>query len=79
MLVNIELFLFTDDKVDLIFEYKNNLVLNRGLDWLIKFDNEQLYVTSAVIIANYMRSGKIERSFCFVLRLVPFLNIVFCF
>ena len=41
----------------MVFEYKNNLVLNKGIEWLDKYQNDQLFVTSAVIIANYMRSG----------------------
>ena len=52
------LFFFKDDNVDLIFEYKSNLILNKSLDWLAKYENEQLYVTAAVIIANFMRNGE---------------------
>lgn len=45
-----------------IFAYKNGLVLNRAIEWISNFKNEQLYIASAVIIANYLRNGmsKIE-------------------
>jgi hypothetical protein len=48
--------LINDENVDIIFEYKSNLVLDKGLDYLAKFENEQLYVTAAVIVANFMRN-----------------------
>jgi hypothetical protein len=47
-----------DDQIDEIFEYKSNLILNKAIDWLVNFKSEQFYIASAVIIANYLRSGK---------------------
>lgn len=34
------------------------MILNRSIEWLSKFGSEELYVTSAVLMANYMRNGK---------------------
>jgi len=46
--------LVKDENVEKVFEYQDNLLLNKAIDWLTEFDNEQLHVTSAVILANYM-------------------------
>ncbi len=47
-----------DENVDSIYEYKNHLLLDKAIDWLDSQDgNHQLYVASAVIIANYLRGG----------------------
>ena len=46
-----------DEKIDEIFTYKDNLILNKAIDWLINFKVEQFYIASSVIIANYLRSG----------------------
>ena len=46
-----------EEKPEAIFAYKDNLVLNKAIDWLCEFKHEQLYIASAVIIANYLRSG----------------------
>ena len=56
----IKLYKNIDDQIDEIFEYKNNLILNKAIDWLVNFKSEQFYIASAVIIANYLRSGKLK-------------------
>ncbi|CAF0705142.1 unnamed protein product [Brachionus calyciflorus] len=50
--------LVNDDNIDIIFKYRNNLILEKATEWLDKFENEQLYLSSAVIIANYMRNDE---------------------
>lgn len=52
--------LVKDENVEIMFEYKNNLILTKAINWLNQTKSEQLYVTSAVVIANFMRSGKIK-------------------
>jgi len=47
-----------DEKPDAIFAYGDGLVINKAVEWLSRFDSEQLHIASAVIIANYLRSGK---------------------
>ena len=51
------LFFLKDDKIDEIFDYKNNLLLTKAIEWLESFKTENLFVSAAVIIANYLRSG----------------------
>ncbi|RNA18157.1 rap1 GTPase-GDP dissociation stimulator 1 isoform X1 [Brachionus plicatilis] len=48
--------LANDDNIDMIYKYKDNFILEKAVDWLEKFQCEQLYLASAVIIANYMRN-----------------------
>ncbi len=55
--------LLVKDQVDVVFEHGNGLLINKALQWLADFNNDQLYVASAVIIANYMRSGEFFVSF----------------
>lgn len=47
-----------DDKESLneILEYKNRLILTKSIDWLNN-KIERLYLISAIVIANYTRSG----------------------
>ena len=67
LLRNLGLFIVSlivkEDKCDEIFEYKENFILNKAIDWLVGFKNEQLYIVSAVIIANYLRSGNLKTYF----------------
>jgi hypothetical protein len=49
----------SDEDNSIILDYKSKLILNVALDWLSTDNNsEQLYLTAAVVIANYTRSGK---------------------
>ena len=42
-----------------LFSYKDMFILKKAIDWLCdEYRNEQLYVASAVVIANYLRNGK---------------------
>lgn len=42
-----------------IYAYKNQFILNKAIDWLCdEYRNDQLYVASAVIIANFLRSDE---------------------
>lgn len=50
--------LVKDEKVEKVFEYRDNLLLNKAIDWLKESHNEQLHVTSAVILANYMTNDE---------------------
>jgi hypothetical protein len=45
------------ENVDEIFKYKNNLLLDKAIEWLEPNCNQQLHVASAVIIAHYLRAG----------------------
>lgn len=51
--------LATDDNIDMIYQYKDNFILDKAIEWFEKFQSEQLYLAAAVVIANYMRNGKI--------------------
>jgi hypothetical protein len=50
--------LLVAEQIDMVFEYRSGLLVKKAIQWLDEFDNGQLFVASAVIIANYMRSGK---------------------
>lgn len=50
--------LVNDDNIDAVFNYGDNLLIDKASEWLNRFESEQLYLSSAVIIANYMRNGK---------------------
>lgn len=46
-----------EEKPDELFAYKDQLLLNKAINWICEdLKNEQLYIASAVIIANYLRS-----------------------
>ena len=47
-----------DETPEAIFNYKDGVVVNKAVEWLTEFNSEQLHIASAVIIANYLRSGK---------------------
>lgn len=47
-----------EEKPDDMFAYKDGLILYKAIDWLCLFENDQLYIASAVIIANYLRSDE---------------------
>lgn len=67
--------LVKDENVDSIFEYRNNFVLNKGIDWLCTSENEQLHVASSVIIANYMRND-VNAEKCFRDKRQPHVKIL---
>jgi len=47
-----------DEKPDSIFAYSDSLIVNKAIQWITEFNSDQLHIASAVIIANYLRSGK---------------------
>lgn len=54
--------LTNNDNTDMIYKYKNNFILDKAIEWFEKFQSEQLYLASAIIIANYMQNGKLNYS-----------------
>ena len=46
------------DEMDVVFGFKNDFLIKKSIQWLEEFSNDQLHVTSAVIIANYMRTDE---------------------
>ncbi len=60
--------LLVKDQVDVVFEHSNRLLINKAFQWLAEFNNDQLFVASAVIIANYMRSGSFLFSLISILK-----------
>lgn len=50
--------LANNDNTDIIYKYRNNFILDKAIEWFENFQNEQLYLASTIIIANYMQNGK---------------------
>ncbi len=50
--------LVKDERVEKVFEYGDHLLLNKAIEWLNESSSEQLHVTSAVILANYMTNDE---------------------